>query len=144
MIHLQGCKVVHCEERLRLGSHVILSMRVFIRPGAFVQKEVVNQDEVRNVWNEGQETETEKMLRNRMASLLEMFRILGLQPKKKAALSLGSLPRSSELDSSEAMEKLALHSDAKAAGSDEEAEELDENQLDMIYHKYICYSMLGP
>jgi hypothetical protein len=138
MIHIQGSNVVHCEDRLFLGSHVILSVKIYIRPSAFQKHEVPAEidEQERSVWQEGRETAAEKMLRDRMASLLEMFKILGVVPRKRSALDAKAVDAG-------IVQKLA---DGEPVGGDdaEEEEELNDNQLDLIYQKCILHAGLSP
>jgi DNA repair protein RAD5 len=128
MICFESCTVVHCDERLRLGSHVILSVKVYIRPAAFRKNEPIDDDGTRTLWNEGKETQTEKMLRNRMASLLEMFKILCLHPRKTSPLKNVKATQHKSIDAS--MRQLSVQ-----PGGPEDEEELDDNELNLIYQK---------
>jgi DNA repair protein RAD5 len=132
MICFQSCTVVHCEDRLRLGSHVILSVKVYIKPSAFRRSDRVHgDDDVRNMWNEGQQTETEKLLRDRMASLLDMFKVLDLLPRRMSPLKEMKSQQNVSIDSS--MRQLSVQPGRGDGPEDEE--ELDDGELDLIYQK---------
>lgn len=146
MIAFRYCTVVACDDKLRLGSHVILSIKVYVKSSAFSTSANTNSshldatsafinpeedDAPRGMWNEGEQTQTEKMLRDRMSSLLEMFKILGLFARKASPLKAMKAKSGTEIDKK--MRKLSVQPNGGAGSGDEE--ELEDDELDLIYQK---------
>jgi hypothetical protein len=71
------------------------------------------------------------MLRERMTSLLEMFRVLGLRPRKTSPLKDMKSPQNASIDST--MRQLSVQP-GRGDGTEDE-EELNDSELDLIYQK---------
>ena len=101
-----------------------MSLKFYIKPKAFRKASSISSKEddgsaKRTGWwdKDGQMTEQERILQNRMSSLLTMFNVLGLRPRKQSAIFTSN--RGAKL----------------IDDTGEEEEELSDNQLDLIYKK---------
>ncbi|KAG8812514.1 DNA helicase rad5 [Serendipita sp. 400] len=65
--------VIDAPERIRIGDSLLLSIRAYLNPIAFQKPSTIEDEEKVQIFNEGTETGTEKMLRERKASLLKLF-----------------------------------------------------------------------
>ncbi|KAJ7103027.1 RAD5-like protein [Mycena belliarum] len=134
-------KMLDCPEKLSTGATLIVTADVYMLPGAFKPS---NPDTDGNkatvMFSEGTETLDEQTLRERKASILKLFDVIGLRPHAGANF-VGS--KSDEDIAEEALKKMASRKSKKVTeivGDDEEIEveeeeELSENDLDMIYQK---------
>jgi DNA repair protein RAD5 len=94
------------------------------------------------MFNEGQETLDEQVLRERKSSLLKLFDAIGLKPRAGTDISKHRNKSDNELHG-EAAKKMTLAKqpvkiEVVGDGEEievEEGEDLSENELDMIYKK---------
>ncbi|KZS91640.1 hypothetical protein SISNIDRAFT_456554, partial [Sistotremastrum niveocremeum HHB9708] len=157
VIHFQGCTVVDCPPKLRLGSHILLSIKVFIQPSAFKNHITIDDDAPRAAFQEDKETDSEKSLRARKAALLALFKTVGLRPNKSSALGKSAAqlqeddmekmvkmtnePKtpdrlsSAEASDDEGINGLTDAEDDVAVDEENDEEELTDNQLNVIYRK---------
>lgn len=130
---------------MRSGADIIISLSVYLKPTAFKQPSTSGDDDAnRLMFNEGQETLDEQILRERKSSLIHLFEILNLKPTNR-----GNLPRRQKKDLSQEELRLLTQKANKAkkgahteiVGDGEEIvvegdeEELTDNQLNLIYWK---------
>ncbi|KAG8951777.1 DNA helicase rad5 [Tulasnella sp. 419] len=77
--------VIDCPTPLRTGCHIIVSLRFYFLATAFsspATPETTKRNDLH--WlAEGTETQQEKLISNRKASLLQLFKLLSLQPTSK-------------------------------------------------------------
>ncbi|KAF7347384.1 DNA repair protein RAD5 [Mycena venus] len=134
-------KMMDCPGKLSTGTTLIIHSDVYMLPTAFKGSSKSEADDRPTVmFSEGTETLDEQMLRERKASILKLFDALNLRPQAGANFS-GR--KTDEQIHEEAMKKIAQHKTKKVTeivGDGEEievddAEELSENDLDMIYQK---------
>ncbi|KAJ7640954.1 DNA repair protein RAD5 [Roridomyces roridus] len=134
-------KMMDCPEKLSTGATLIVTADVYMLPAAFTRRANNDADDGPKVmFSEGAETMDEKMLRERKASILKMFDVLNLRPQAGANF-VGR--KSDEEIHQEALEKMAKDKKKKVTeivgdGEEievEEGEELNKNDLDMIYKK---------
>lgn len=132
--------MVDCPEKMTTGVDLIVSVSIYIKASAFQPPSSVSSDDKAKVmFNEGQETEAEQILRERKTSLVSLFKRINLKPRKSNDFS-----HKKQLDKSD-LELLTQRPGAKpkpatqAGGGEDEDEEGDitEEQLDMIYKKYV-------
>ncbi|KAL0575237.1 DNA helicase rad5 [Marasmius crinis-equi] len=136
-------KMTECPDKLSTGCELIVSVDVFLLPGAFVHNELTNSDKPNMFWGEGLETSEETSLRERKSAMVKMFDVLGLRPRSGASVS----GRKTEEELQEEARKIHTQSQAKnkkkvtetvGDGEEievEEGEELSRNDIDMIYRK---------
>ncbi|KAJ6601311.1 DNA repair protein RAD5 [Mycena vulgaris] len=133
-------KMMDCPEKLSTGATLIITADVYMLPTAFKPANVEADDKPSVMFSEGVETLDEQTLRERKASILKLFDVLGLRPQAGANF-VGR--KSDEQIHEEALKKMAQHKPKKVTeivgdGEEievEEGEELTENDLDMIYQK---------
>lgn len=140
MIGLSGT-VIDCPKPLRTGNNVILSLRVFFLPDAFRRSSV--QEESQAIWwDEGSETMDEQMLRERKESLGYLFEAVSLRPTRSSSVTQKSSPKSEEEAVAESSRGKGKAKTVEVIGDDEDAEEvevegeeLDDQQVSLIYKK---------
>ncbi|KAG8759176.1 DNA helicase rad5 [Serendipita sp. 396] len=139
--------VIEAPERIRIGDSLLLSIRAYLNPIAFQKPSTIEDEERVQIFNEGTETGTEKMLRERKASLLKLFDKVGLRPRISAPVIkpevLGSRdlnPKSRQATAGKTRRVITEivgegddMEEIEVEGDDEEV--LDENELDVIYKK---------
>jgi hypothetical protein len=130
-----------------LGNDVLLSLRAYLLPAAF-KTSFFSSDEIASnkafAWPEGKETPDEQVLMERRASLLQLFDTVNLKAKRK-----GTAPKPLDQELGQSKDKSTHKSTAgvskkEVIGDEEEAEEvevegeeLSENQLNVIYKKFV-------
>ena len=104
------------------------------------------------MFNEGQETESEQMLRERKDALSHLFKILDLRPRTTGLTSdrdrklgkddLRRLTQRSKQSQARKSPKTEIVGDGEEVEIEADGEDLSENELDLIYKKYVCFAML--
>ena len=137
--------MTECPDKLTTGCELMVSVDVFLLPGAFVYNELTGADKPSMFWGEGLETSEETSLRERKSAMLKMFDVLGLRPRSGASVGGGK----SEEELQQEARTIYSQSQAKATkkiietvGDGEEIEveeggELSRNDIDMIYKKCV-------
>lgn len=143
IVELRG-QMTDCPERLSTGATLIISVEVFILHTAFNQISPSRDDDVpRHLWGEGLETVDEANLRQRKASLLKLFSVLGLRPEygvdasKNAHIDMDL--RDEALSSAKKGSKKKMTTEIVGDGEEievEEGDDISKNELDMIYKKH--------
>jgi DNA repair protein RAD5 len=141
LVEFRGSTIIDCPEVLQSGTDLIVSLSVYLRAPAFKNPNLSKEEPSPKVlFNEGQETPNEQYLRERKNSLLQLFRALGLKPRRGH--------QSSEQDSNEggkglvpAPERRKGTARTEIVGDGEEievedGEELSENDLNLIYKRW--------
>ncbi|CDO73050.1 hypothetical protein BN946_scf185007.g104 [Trametes cinnabarina] len=138
IVEFKKCTVVDCPERLVTGADLIVSLSVYIKLSAFKPPSLSSDEKAKVMFNEGQETEEEKMLRERKTSLVNLFKRINLKPRKGSDFS-----EKKRLDKSD-LEMLTQRPGplkSRFAGQpsnlddDDEEGDITEEQLDLIYKK---------
>jgi len=144
IVEFRGSTMVDCPETLRSGTNLIVSLSIYILPSAFkpVRNSLTDKDS-QVMFNEGQETLDERILRERKSSLLKLFEKLELKPQAGADVVRRKVD---EQLHEEALKRMAKHSANNSkkvkeiVGDGEEievedGEDLSKNELDMIYQR---------
>ena len=139
--------MIDCPDKLHLGADLLVSISISMLPSAFKRYKAdltsSSSFESKTWFNEGQETEEEEMLRNRKASLQDLFEKLDLKPKAgnngvldkenvtpaQVQAAGGSLPVANEHSISEGGKA------GERASDDNDEEELSESDLHAIYKR---------
>ena len=142
--------MVDCAQNLHTGAEMLLQLRVFILADAFrPHSPSPASNDVRSMFNEGQESLDEQALRERKASLLQLFQVIGLNPRRPNAFLRDSCTSVDSLELTDGDRpspndkgKKKTKREAFGEGDDheeveDEAEVLSEGQLDMIYQKLV-------
>ncbi|KAG8924089.1 DNA helicase rad5 [Tulasnella sp. 417] len=149
VVDIQGI-VVDCPPKIQTGCHIMLSLRFYLRPSAFIKPNasLMYQRSRTKEWDlmpEGAETAEEKNLSERKRSLSELFDALSLRPRhQKPSAELDSAlaftkekkPKgssSSAKGKQKAVEVIGEGEDAEEA--ELEGEELTGQELNAIYKK---------
>lgn len=74
--------MVECPGKLTTGADLIVSLSVYIKASAFRPASLSSEDKAKPMFNEGQETEEEQVLRERKSSLVSLFKRINLKPHK--------------------------------------------------------------
>ncbi|CAG7847334.1 DNA repair protein RAD5 [Serendipita indica DSM 11827] len=134
--------IVDAPEKIRIGDSIILSVKAYFSPSAFQKPSELHDNESDKIFNEGTETATEKMLRERKESLVKLMDMVGLRPRSTSQLkserSLEKVkPRSApRANQKKRIEIIGEGEDMEEVEIDEDDEEtLDENDLDLIYKR---------
>ena len=141
--------MVDCPDTLRSGVDIIVSLRVYLKTAAFKpSKPPPDEQSGKSIFNEGQETMSEQILRQRKSALLNLFEVLDLKPTKanqqgKAKAKepssydlVGLSQQKRRLDGSKTRPKVEIVGDGEEIEVEADEEELDKNELDLIYKKY--------
>ncbi|KAF7302925.1 DNA repair protein [Mycena kentingensis (nom. inval.)] len=135
-------RMVQCPEKLTTGCNLVISAAVDILPSAFKPSNIDTSDKPPVMFSEGAETASEQGLRERKASVLRLFDELNLRPVAGANFAQR---KSDEEIKEEAMKNMAQNkgkgkkvTEVVGDGEEievEEGEELNDNDLAMIYKK---------
>lgn len=149
IITFYGCTMVDCADNLHTGAEMLLQLRVYILAEAFKQHRLSgSSDDPRSMFNEGQETLDEQNLRERKASLLQLFKAIDLGPRLPNAFlrdsnsNVDELDRAVQTDQAPNIDKkkrkagLGVVDEGEVLEEDDDAELLSDGQLDMIYKKF--------
>lgn len=133
--------VVEPPETGRVGDSVLLSLRAYLNAGAFNRPNLPN--ETVSMLREGSETATEKILRERKESLVKLFDMVGLKPRTVAPITKingaelvkDTTKGDSKVHGNVKMEVIGEGEDAEEVEVEDDGEELDEQDIDLIYKK---------
>ncbi|KAL5535720.1 RAD5 [Sanghuangporus sanghuang] len=150
IISFKGSTMVDCPEKLHSGADLLVSLSIYILSSAFKRyspKPSGSESGPSKTWfDEGRETIEEETLRNRKASLQQLFDKLGLKPRPGNIPSLGKenippdgTPKPPALvnGSRKGLNNVDGTRDQEVdVDEDEDDEEvLNENDLDVIYKR---------
>ncbi|KAG6830349.1 hypothetical protein H0H92_001142 [Tricholoma furcatifolium] len=131
-----------CPEKLTTGVSLFVTLQVYILASAFKPPTISSNsdEEPIHMFNEGQETLDEKLLRERKEAILKLFDVIGLKPQAGANVRR---PQDEAKLHEEAMNRLAKHKSKRVkeiVGDNEEievddAEDLSKNDIDAIYKR---------
>src|SRR5882762_4023768 len=160
IVEFKSSTMIDCPAVLHSGADLIISLSVYLRSSAFKTPSTSSpsststnrKQKTSMMFNEGQETLDEQVLRERKSSMLKLFDVVGLKPSAGADISKHWDKSDSELHG-EAVKKVTQTNKLKKPvrieivgdGEEvevEEGEDLSENELNMIYKKYVlcCFS----
>lgn len=131
--------MVDCPENLHTGAEMLIQLRFYMLANAFKPCiSTVSEDDRRPMFNEGQESYDEQLLRERKSSLLHLFKVVDLKPHMKNTLVTDSASSAAMLEKM-ANDHQRPTKGKEAAGQFETEEDdndvLNDAQLDMIYKK---------
>ena len=123
----------------------MISITVYLLPSAF-KAPTTNVDAsleplpAKIMFNEGQETDDERILRGRKSSLLELFKVVGLKPKTQNKPSTGkeNTPPGPSKKKSVPTHRVRMEvvGDGEKIEVADEEDELSQNELDVIYRRF--------
>jgi DNA repair protein RAD5 len=139
IIEFHGSTMVDCPEILYSGADLIVSLSVYLRGSAFkFRRTCGDEDSAQAMFNEGQETMDEQVLRERKSSLLRLFDAIGLQPRNGVRRDQEGLTDSTESAVPVPKRQKTVRTEIVGDGEEievDDGEELTENELNVIYKK---------
>lgn len=144
IVEFRKCTMVDCPAKLSTGADLILSLSVYMKTSAFQPPKITPDDNAQIMFNEGQETEAEQILRERKRSLLSLFKRINLKPRKGNHISNSKLDQA---DFTLLTQRPNIPKQTQATssgnGEDEDGEgDITEDQIDLIYKKCVCHTAL--
>ncbi|THH32857.1 hypothetical protein EUX98_g1325 [Antrodiella citrinella] len=143
LVEFRGSTIIDCPETLHSGAELIVSLGVYIKASAFHLLSTKTQDAQKTMFNEGQETESEQTFRERKGALSHLFKTLNLRPRTSGRNSknldngdLKKLARRPKTVQQKAGVKTEIVGDGEEVEVEVDGEDLNENELDLIYRKY--------
>jgi DNA repair protein RAD5 len=152
MVEFKGSTIIDCPPVLHSGADLIVSLSIYLRSTAFKppstsasMSTITSAIQKTNMmFNEGQETLDEQVLRERKSSLLKLFDVIGLKPRAGADFIKQRYKNDNELheeavkNTTQAKKppKIEIVGDGEEVEV-EEGEDLSENELNMIYKKWV-------
>ncbi|KAI0732417.1 SNF2 family N-terminal domain-containing protein [Fomitopsis betulina] len=148
IVDFRGSTVVDCPPTLHSGADLIVSLSIYIKATAFrLPSTSANEEQKERVmFDEGHESNEEQVLRERKQALLKMFKVLDLRPRRGSDFSrtphgkldqkdLEMLSQRHVGNETSKPKKTEIVGDGEEVEVDEEAEELSNNELDLIYKR---------
>lgn len=140
--------MVDCPATLHSGADLIISLSVYVCASAFKPPSTSAEEPAKNAFNPGQETHDERTLRERKTALLSLFEAINLRPRRGARIQDDG---NTEKESDDMVKQLtqgprgAKQKKTEIVGDGEEVEveegeELSDNELDVIYKKWVLLS----
>ncbi|KAI0756307.1 SNF2 family N-terminal domain-containing protein [Daedaleopsis nitida] len=140
IVEFRKCTVVECPAKLSTGADLILSLSVYMKPSAFRPPKLSSEDNAtKAMFNEGQETEAEQILRERKRSLINLFKRINLKPRKSNGVPNGGKLNQQDLElltqrPGATAKQVASGSSGNADDDDGEGD-VTEEQINLIYKK---------
>ncbi|KAG9222353.1 hypothetical protein CCMSSC00406_0002688 [Pleurotus cornucopiae] len=130
--------MIDCPETLHSGADLVMSLTAYMLPTAFKSLASSDDKESNPMFDQGQETDQERMMRERKTSLLRLFTEVGLKPKKKATLASAQPKGKQASSASTSTTKKNVKKEIVGDGEEievEDGEDLSENELNVIYKR---------
>ncbi|TBU29891.1 SNF2 family N-terminal domain-containing protein [Dichomitus squalens] len=136
IVEFRRCTMVECPTKLTTGADLILSLSIYIKPSAFRPPSYSSEDKAKDMFNEGQETEAEQILRERKQSLTSLFKRINLKPRR-GNHTVGSRSGLDQRDLELLTQQQPMAVKKTSSGNDEDEDEGDitEEQINLIYKK---------
>ncbi len=108
-----------------------------MKPSAFRSPSCSSEDKAKVMFNEGQETEAEQILRERKRSLVSLFKRINLKPRKcnDSAIKAGDKLNQQDLELLTQQRPGAVKPSQSGNGEDEDESDITEEQINLIYRK---------
>ncbi|PIL31408.1 hypothetical protein GSI_06109 [Ganoderma sinense ZZ0214-1] len=137
IVEFQKCTVVECPAKLTTGADLIISLSIYMKPSAFCSPSSSSEDKGKVMFNEGQETEAEQILRERKRSLISLFKRINLKPRKgnDSVSRAGGKLNQQDLELLTQQRPGALKPTQSGNAEDEEEGDITEDQINLIYRK---------
>ncbi|TBU52304.1 SNF2 family N-terminal domain-containing protein [Dichomitus squalens] len=136
IVEFRRCTMVECPTKLTTGADLILSLSIYIKPSAFRPPSYSSEDKAKDMFNEGQETEAEQILRERKQSLTSLFKRINLKPRR-GNHTVGGRSGLDQRDLELLTQQQPMAVKKTSSGNDEDEDEGDitEEQINLIYKK---------
>ncbi|KAI1793150.1 SNF2 family N-terminal domain-containing protein [Ganoderma leucocontextum] len=137
IVEFRKCTVVECPAKLTTGADLILSLSIYMKPSAFRSPSCSSEDKAKAMFNEGQETEAEQILRERKRSLISLFKRINLKPRKgnNSVGRAGAKLDQQDLELLTQQRPGAVKPTQSGNAEDDEEGDITEEQIDLIYKK---------
>lgn len=147
IVDFNGSTVIDCPATLHSGADLIVSLSVYVYASAFKPPSTSAEEPTKNMFNPGQETQDERTLRERKAALLSLFEAVNLRPRVQGGgntqkESENTVERSTQYPGGAKQKRTEIVGDGEEVEV-EEGEELSDNELDMIYKKWVLLHDVG-
>lgn len=151
IVDFKGSTIIDCPDNLHPGAELIVSLAVYLNSTAFLPSKPPAEEQPKHIFNEGQETLSEQTLRERKGSLVHLFEVLDIKPvkissskRKGKELSHDDLVLLAEQHhkSGKSTAKTEIVGDGEEIEVEADGEELDLNELNLIYKKYISITRI--
>lgn len=131
--------MVECPAKLSTGADLILSLSVYMKPSAFRSPKLSSEDNAaKPMFNEGQETEAEQILRERKRSLINLFKRINLKPRRSNAIKNGGKLNQQDLEILTQRPGATAKQTASGNAEDDDGEgDITEEQINLIYKKCV-------
>jgi DNA repair protein RAD5 len=131
--------MIDCPAILHSGGDLIISLSAYILPPAF-KPFTTKMGDIRNIiFDENRETHDEQALRERKRSLLHLFDAVGLRPVVDSSCSNRRAGQVKNERVNRVHRERKVRIEVVGDGEEievEDAEELSENELDVIYQRW--------
>ncbi|KAI0684760.1 SNF2 family N-terminal domain-containing protein [Cytidiella melzeri] len=143
VVDFRGSSMIDCPPTLHSGADLIISLTVNIKEAAFKSPSIPSSSQPKHLFNEGHETEAEQILRQRKAALLHLFEVLDLKPTTRGRITARGKDLTKEdltlltkdKKDQHRRSKTEIVGDGEEVEIDADAEDLSDNQLNLIYKK---------
>ncbi len=142
--------MIDCPTVLHSGADLVVSLVVYLKVTAFKYPNKTPDERSGHMFNEGQETASEQVMRERKSALAYLFEMLNVKPVRKPDLpryrkdlgrdNLSMLAQHSKGDKAKKSVKTEVVGDGEEVEVDDDEEDLTENELNLIYKKQVYSS----
>ncbi|THG99879.1 hypothetical protein EW026_g2563 [Hermanssonia centrifuga] len=150
IVEFKGSTVIDCPTVLHSGADLVVSLVVYLKVTAFKYPNKTPDERSGHMFNEGQETASEQVMRERKSALAYLFEMLNVKPVRKPDLpryrkdlgrdNLSMLAQHSKGDKAKKSVKTEVVGDGEEVEVDDDEEDLTENELNLIYKKQVYSS----
>ncbi|KZT08557.1 uncharacterized protein LAESUDRAFT_648872 [Laetiporus sulphureus 93-53] len=145
IVDIKG-SMIECPATLYSGADLIVSLSVYIKASAFRPPSTCSKEKAPTMFNEGQETADEQMLRERKQALLSMFDVLDLKPHRGSSFNrkansqlvkqdLEALIQQPDVKKGKKSVRTEIVGDGEEIEVEGEGDDLSDNELDLIYKR---------
>ncbi|OBZ79900.1 DNA repair protein RAD5 [Grifola frondosa] len=146
IVEFKRCTMIDCPATLHSGADLVVSLSIYLKASAFKPPNASSASDEKNrlMFNEGQETADEQMLRERKSALQSLFRAIALKPRKgtdfahkpKGKLDQKDLEMLTQQPKA-AKPKTVMKTEVVGDGEEieEQEEEVSEEELNLIYKR---------
>ncbi|CCM03639.1 uncharacterized protein FIBRA_05783 [Fibroporia radiculosa] len=146
IVDFRGSTMIDCPNTLHSGADLIVSLSVYIKSTAFQPTNPSSEERARVMFDEGQETTTEQLLRERKQALLNLFDVLGLKPRRGSSFArkpytnldhrdLEVLTQRQHPLKGKKSVKVEIVGDGEEVEVEADGEDLSDNELNLIYKR---------
>ncbi|KAL6304876.1 SNF2 family N-terminal domain-containing protein [Sparassis latifolia] len=146
IVDFRGSTIIDCPAKLHSGADLIVSLSVHMKATAFKAPSTFSDERPKVMFNEGQETATEQMLRERKSALLKLFKVVSLKPTRGSSFTRKSrgelekkdlevLTQQPQIDKGKKPVRTEIVGDGEEVEVEGEGDDICDNELDLIYKR---------